>query len=384
MKIAVNTRYLLRDKMEGFGVYSHEILRRMVAAHPDDDFQFYFDRAFDSKFVYGPNVHPRVLWPQARHPILYHIWYQMRLRRNLHRERPDVFFSPDSYVPLGMSVSAVITVHDVAPRRFPDHITRSQRRYYLRNMPRFLEQAAHLITVSDFSKREIEHFYEVPGEKITVVHNGVGAQFVPVPDKMQQHMRERYAGGKPYFLYVGAIHPRKNVARLINAFDALKSNVQSDIQLVLAGATSWKAQEVSDAIQKAKHSNEVHQVGYVEAGELPGLIGSALAMCYVSLYEGFGMPVLEAMACGVPVIVSCETSSGAALSEVAGDAALQVDPNATDEIAEAMQRIIEDESLRSNLAQRGLDRAQSFSWDRAAEETYAILSRVATRNYGKS
>ncbi|MDX1478787.1 MAG: glycosyltransferase family 1 protein [Saprospiraceae bacterium] len=384
MRIAVNTRFLLRDKMEGFGVYTHEILRRMVQAHPTDKFRCYYDRTANPSFRYGENATQIVLWPPARHPLLYHLWYQVRLKHDLMRNRPDVFFSPYGYMPKGLRLPTVLTVHDVAPRRYPQHITRAHRTYYLRNMPRFLEEARQIISVSEFSRREIIQFYQVPPEKISVVYNGVSSAFVPVSPSDQKAVRARLTGGRPYFLYVGAIHPRKNLVALVQAFDIFKHTTNNDVQLVIVGARSWKTAQVSQAIANAEYQDDIHQIGYAPDDALPTIVGSALAMCYVSLYEGFGMPVLEAMSCGVPVLTSSADSTGAALAEVAGGAAIEVDPVAEEDIAGGMARLADDPALRRQLSEAGLQRARQFSWDRAADETYTILARAARRTTGKS
>ncbi|MDX1406579.1 MAG: glycosyltransferase family 1 protein [Saprospiraceae bacterium] len=377
MYIGINTRFLIREKLEGFGVYTDEIVQRLVQAHPDDRFRCYFDRAVDQRFRYGPNMEPVSLWPPARHPLLYRLWYDVRLKADLRRHRPDVFFSPDGYMPTGSGVPVVLTVHDVAPRRFPDHLTRMHRRYYLHHMPRYLEQAAHIITVSEFSRREIMHWYRIPEAKISVIHNGVSSGFAPLSPADQQATRRKLTGGKPYLLYVGAIHPRKNVEALVRAFDIFKHTTNNDVQLIIAGARSWKTSSVSEAINAAEYQEEIHQVGYVAEGDLPAMIGGALAMCYVSLYEGFGMPVLEAMASGVPVLTSSADSTGAALAEVAGEAGIQVDPQSEEEIAAGMARIAGDRPLRQALIEAGIHRARMFSWDTAAQKTYDVLRRLA-------
>lgn len=376
MQIAVNTRFLLPVKLEGFGVYSDEILKRMANGNPDDSFAFYFDRKFDSRYKYSDNVTLKSIFPPARHPILFYIWFQMRLRKELITTQPDVFFSPDSFMPMGINIPSVITIHDTAYMRFPEHIGKSQLTYYQRYMPKFVEEAAHIITVSKFSKREICHFYDVDPDKVTVIYNGVSSRFKPVDEATRLSVQKQYSEGKPFFLYVGAIHPRKNIARLIEAFDLYKQKTNSDMQLLIAGRHSWHFDDVLDAHRSAKRGKDVHMIGYISHDDLPSVIGSAFALTYVSLYEGFGLPVIEAMACGVPVLTSSAKSSGAVLAEVAGDAAVTVDPENVEAIAVSMQRLYEDVSLYKQLCRSGVAHASRYSWDKAAFETFDVLKNV--------
>lgn len=364
-------------KLEGFGVYTDELLKRMAIENPSDTFTFYFDRKFDTCYHYSDNVTLRSIFPPARHPVLFYIWFQMRLKQKLLATKPDVFFSPDSFMPLGMHIPSVITIHDVAYMRFSDYIGKSHLAYYQRYMPKFVAEAAHIITVSEFSKKEICHFYEVDPGRVTVIYNGVSPRFKPVDLVTRQQIQNQYSDGKPYFLYVGAIHPRKNIARLIEAFDKYKQKSKSNMQLLIVGRHSWHFDDVIDAHKQAKYSQDIRMIGYVGFEKLPDIVGSAHALTYVSLYEGFGLPVIEAMACGVPVITSSARSTGAVMAEVAGDAAITVDPESVEDIAEAMHRVSEDVSLHDQLCKAGIDQARQYSWDISASKTYGILKNVS-------
>ena len=374
MHIAVNTRFLIKDHLEGFGVYTHEVLQRIVTRGADD-FDFYFDRPFDQQFVYSDNVRPHVLSPPARHPILFYWWYQKRLRSAVDRLKPDVLFSPDSYMPLGSKTPTVITVHDVAPMRHPEHITRAQWMYYKHFMPKFLKEAAHIITVSHFSKREIVELFRIDAQRISVIYNGVSPEYRAADQSSVMEAGKKYADGNRYFIYVGAMHPRKNVETLIQAFDRFKREGQSDVQLLLVGRKSWKTGNIDRAIAACANPSSVRQCGFVNNSELRALMTGALGLCYISLYEGFGLPVLEAMACGTPVITSSEASSGAVLAEVAGEAALLVDPLDITAISKAMVRLFDDDQLRHALHLKGIERAKLFNWEDSARQTYDVLTR---------
>lgn len=370
MRIAINTRFLIPGRLEGFGIYTYEIVRRIARDHPGDALDLCFDRPPAGQFRFATPVRTIHIPPAARHPFLFYIWYQWMLRLRLQTLHPDVFFSPDGFMPLGMKIPTVITIHDVAPLRFPEHMDFWQRQYYRHFMPRFAREAAHVITVSRFSKREIVSRLGVPDGKVTVVYNGVGDQFRPVNEEDRKHILKEFSGGKPYFLYVGAIHPRKNVAHILRAFDRFRQAHGGQQNLVVAGRKSWKFGDVEKTLAGLKYAGNVHMHGYVHGDDLPALIGSATALIYVSLYEGFGMPVVEAMACGTPVIASRE----GAIAEVAGDSALLVDPDSEEELVAAMSVMDQNPSARRQWSERGLKRAGLFDWDRCAEETYRILS----------
>lgn len=377
MRIAVNTRFLLSKGLTGFGVYTHEIMRRLVTAQPTDEFAFCFDRKFDPSFIYGDNVRGVCLYPPARHTILFHVWYQLRLKSFVKKWNADILFSPDSFMPLGLNTPSVITVHDVAYKRFPDMISRDQLRYYETFMPKYIDQATHIITVSEFSKREICQFYDVDPTKITVIYNGVSEEFTPMGNSEQQVVRQEYSDGCRYLLYVGAIHPRKNLATMIRSYDHFRERSSENVKLIIAGGQTWQTQDVKSALEASPNRSDIQLLGHVTPEELPRLVASATAMVYISLYEGFGLPVIESLACGIPAIVSSAESTSAVLTEVGGQAVLQVDPNDIESVASGMLRIIEDAELHSELAGRAVDRAKLFNWDNAAARTYEVLKIMA-------
>lgn len=380
MQIAVNTRFLIKERLEGFGHYTHEILSRIVQNHIEHTYRFYFDRPFSPEFLYSNQVKGKALFPPARHPLLFYLWYQFSLRRAINSCLPDVFFSPDSFMPLRLQCPSVITVHDIAHQCYPEAISWAQRQYYSHFMPRFLNEAAAVITVSEFSKREILKHYPVSAEKITVIYNGIGAAYKPLPEVERQEIRQQYTQGCPYFLFVGAIHPRKNVARLIEAYTLFRTAGGEQVKLLIAGRKSWDYGDVEQAIAASPYLADIVFTGYVSSSMLAKITASAHALCYVSLYEGFGLPVAEAMACGVPVIVSQDSAQ----SEIAGDAGLHVDPMNIESIMHGMQQVISDNKLREQLVQAGSERSKIFSWDVAAHKTYAILEAVAQGHVHKN
>jgi glycosyltransferase involved in cell wall biosynthesis len=372
MRIAVNTRFLLHDQLEGIGIVTDEVMKRMVSAHPEDQFDYYFDRRHHDRFVQSPNIQAHDFPPVTRLPVLIRWWLNQPVRKHVTKSKADVFFSPDGFIPLGMSVPKVSMFHDVAYLRYPEHLQPRIRRFYAKWIPRYMAYTNHIITVSEFSKKEIIEGYGVSPEKISVVYNGTTHTYKPLDALQKESVRRQYTQGRPYLLYLGAIHPRKNVLTLIKAFEHFKSTVASDFQLVVAGRKAWHTEDVFLAIENSKFKKEIHLPGYVPTAHAVHLVGAATAMVNPSFYEGFGLPLVEAMASGVPVICSNVSS----FPEVAGDAALLFDPDNVDELSHQLHSVTCDDKVRLQLILRGLERAKFFSWDKAADNIYGILRQV--------
>ena len=370
--IAVNTRFLIKDKLEGIGLFTYESLKHITQAHPEIDFYFLFDRDFDSEFVFSENVKPVVLFPQARHPVLWYWWFEISVARWLSKNKPDLFLSTDGYGCLKTEVPQVLVMHDLAFEHFKDHVPFLTKKYYEYFMPRFAKKAERIATVSEFSKQDIVKQYKVPAEKIDVVYNGAKEIYQPASKEVKLKIRERYSEGKNYFICVGSIHPRKNVKNLLLAFEKFKEETKSDYQLLIVGRKAWDFNEVDEAHEQMKFKNEVKFLGTVPPNELGEIVASAFAMVYVSLFEGFGIPIVEAMSCDVPVITSNTTS----MPEAAGDAALLVNPNSVEEISSAMKKLAEDSSLRNSLVEKGRIQIKKFSWDLTAHKLWKYCSLV--------
>jgi glycosyltransferase involved in cell wall biosynthesis len=372
MRIAVNARHMMQDRLEGIGTVSHEVMRRIVAAHPEDLFDYYFDRPYQSRFIHGPNVMPHVLGPPARLPALIRYWLKYPVRKDVMIRKSDVFFSPDGFVPLTLKVPKVSIVHDVAFFRYPEYFTPRIRTFYKKWMPLYLKHTDHIITVSNFSKSELIACYQVPSEKISVVYNGVTSGFEPMNPDQIQAFRNKHTKGKPYFFYLGAIHPRKNVITLIRAFEKFKSMTKGDHLLVIGGRVSWDTDDVMDAVTQSRWKEDILMPGFLEGDHSRHWMAAAHTLVYPSLYEGFGLPLLEAMACGVPVI----SSNSSSLPEVGGDAALYFNPTDAEQLAHHMNSIVVNDGIRMELIDKGFNRIKEFSWDKAAVETYEVLLKT--------
>ncbi|MBL0036776.1 MAG: glycosyltransferase family 4 protein [Flavobacteriales bacterium] len=371
MRIAVNTRLLLADKLEGIGWFAHETLSRITKAHPEHTFLFLFDRPYDPRFVYGPNVIPIVVPPPTRHPLLYRLWFGLMVPRILRKHKADLFLSPDGFLSLSTDVPQLSVMHDLNFEHYPEDLPAAYSRYYRSFFPRFAQKAARIVTVSEFSKQDIVKHYAVPDERIDVVHNGVSAVYAPLVVEEQRLVREQRTGGAPYLICVGSMHARKNVARLLLAFDRIAAE-QPALRLVFVGEQMFHDPRMEEAWAQVKHKDRVVFTGRLGQKELRRTLGAAMALVYVSYFEGFGIPVAEAMKCGVPVVCANATS----LPEVAGDAALYCDPFNVDDIAQAMRTITSDPSLRERLSAAGLQRAERYTWDRTAEGLWASVERM--------
>jgi glycosyltransferase involved in cell wall biosynthesis len=375
MKIAVNTRFLLTDYLEGYGYFIHETLRRMVKDHPEHEFLFLFDRPFDKRFVFGSNVKAIVAGPPARHPVLWKWWYDIQVPRLLKKHKADVFLSCDGFCSLTTKIPQCLVVHDLSFIHYPSFISKSHLLFYKHFTSKFLEKAKSIATVSTFSKNDIMAQYKISEEKITVVYSAGKEIFHPVDFTTQELTRNKYTSGKNYFVYTGAIHPRKNLMQLLKAFSVFKKRQKSDWKLVLAGRLAWKYEHFKESLKTYKYRDDVVLTGYMEEQELVNLIGSAYAMVYPSLFEGFGVPVVEAMRCHIPVVTSLNSS----MQEIAVDAALFANSRDHTDIADKMMMLYKDESLRNRLIQKGIERVKEFSWDRTAELLWKALMKAFIR-----
>ncbi|MDQ3196440.1 MAG: glycosyltransferase family 4 protein [Pseudomonadota bacterium] len=372
MHIVVNTRLMMKDRLDGIGWFSYETLRRITAGHLEHRFTFVFDRPAAAEFVFSDNVRHVVLPPHAGRPLLTRVWLDVSLYAFLLRAKPDLLISPDGALPIHSKVPALAVIHDINFAHRPADLPFSSRQYYNRMFPRYARKAARIATVSAYSKADIAETYGIPAEKIDVVYNGCNTGYQPVGEATRREVKARYTEGCDYFVFVGSLHPRKNINGLVQAFDRFKSASGSALKLLIVGASYW-----SDAASEAKfgqlrHKDDVIFTGRLAQQELFSVFASALAMTYVPFFEGFGIPLLEAMSCDVPVVTSAATS----MPEIAGDAALLVDPDSIEAIAAAMQRIAGDAALRCALIEKGRIRRQHFSWDSTAQRLWQAAEKV--------
>lgn len=362
--IAVNTRLLLKNRLEGLGMFTHETLKRIVLAHPEHQFTFLFDRPFDDSFIYADNVKGEVLFPQARHPFLYYLWFEWSIAKKLKQIKPDLFLSPDGYASLRSKTPQLAVIHDINFEHFPEYFDWAHKWHYRHYFPKYAHKAKRIATVSEFSKQDIVNLYQVNPEKIDVVYNGINPAYVPIAEEIQEATRLKYTNGKPYFVFIGGLYPRKNLIRLVEAFGIFKSQTQSEVKLIIVGKGNKFTQPFYDFLEQSEWKNEVFLAGRIDPDEeVRNILGSALALTYVSTFEGFGIPIIEAMQCHTPVV----TSNTSCLPEIGGNAAIYVDPFSPESIAKGMQEIYQNDSLKTELITNGSEQIQQFSWDKTAQ-----------------
>ncbi|RYZ25217.1 MAG: glycosyltransferase family 1 protein [Chitinophagaceae bacterium] len=374
MVIAVNTRFLLAENLEGFGYFTKEVLQRLVNNYPQHRFHFFFDRPFDESFIFSSNVTAHILTPPARHPLLWKYWFDIKVSSRLKKIKADVFFSPDGQCSLSTKVPQCIVVHDLGFLHYPEGYKKSHLHYYKHYTPWFVKKAKSVLTVSNFSKQDIINRYQTEEVKINIVYNGIKESFSPIGFEEQNPVKDKYTSGTEYFLYAGAIHPRKNLINLLKAFSKFKKRLQSSMKLVLAGRLAWKNNEFLELLKTYKYKDDVVLTGYLEESELTRLMASAYAFVYPSLFEGFGVPVVEAMKCGVPVL----TSKASSMEEISEGVALYFDPQNIDDMADKLMRIYKDEDGRRALIEKGLLVAKKYSWEKTADAVWESIIKTAS------
>lgn len=350
--------------------YSGELLRALLASGSPHRWRLYFrDAPPAGVWPASPPVEQRVI-PFPR------LWTHVRLSWEMLAAPPDLLFVPAHVLPLVCPRRRVVTVHDLGYHFFPQAHTRSARRYLEWSTRRNARLATLVIADSQATRRDIASVYGTPAEKIRVVYPGRNEAIRRVEDAERiAGVRRKFGLPEEYLLYLGTLQPRKNLVRLIEAYVRVRGRWEGASPcpaLVLAGKPGWMSEDILTAPRRLDAEGAVIFPGYIPAEDVPALLSGARAFLFPSLYEGFGFPVLEAMACGTPVL--CSNSSS--LPEVAGEAALFVDPMDVEDIAAGIQRILTDAPMRVALVERGLRQVERFSWARAARETLAVLEEA--------
>lgn len=372
MNIAVNTRLLLKNKLEGIGWFTYETLKRITQNHPEHQFYFIFDRPYSKEFIFSDNITPIVIGPPARHPVLYYYWFEKSVSKVLKEINADIFISPDGYLSLRSNVKSIPVIHDINFMHRPKDFPIGLRNYYLYFFPRFAQKAHKIVTVSEFSKKDISEQFSINPNSIDVVYNGSNQIYEPSTKEDIQKTKNEFTQGKGYFIFVGALSPRKNVANLLTAFNSFKRKTKSDLKLVIVGEKMFKTRKMKDAFNQMDYKNDVIFTGRKSPEELKRLYGAALALTFVPYFEGFGIPIIEAMNCETAVITSDVTS----MPEVSGDAAALVDPLSIDSIASAMVKVYEDENFRNQLIEKGKIQREKFSWNQTANRFWESIEKV--------
>lgn len=381
MKIAFESQLFLKGNKTGIPWFADNIIKEL-AQMPDCECQCDFFSAGCSReqlkevekykelgismnsCCWFHNVFYKLLWPFVHLP--YHCFF------GNNREITQFF---NFVVPPGVRGKCVTVIHDMAYMAYPETVNKKTQNWLRLTMKGSCRRADAVVTVSEFSKREIIRYLGVSPEKITVVYNGVDLGFYR-PDYGEDQVelaKKKYHIAGEYFLYLGTLEPRKNVERIIEAYALLKEegNVQLPF-LVIAGGKGWLYETIFERVKELDLENQIIFTGYVAERDVPLLMNGARAFLFPSLYEGFGIPPIEAMACGTAVI----TSNAASLPEVVGEAAIKVDPYRIDELAVAMGQIASDDELRERLRKTGLEHVQKYTWHNAAVTMRALYDRL--------
>ncbi|MCQ2606611.1 MAG: glycosyltransferase family 4 protein [Bacteroidales bacterium] len=372
MKIVINTRLLIKGRIDGISRFTYETVKRMCVNHPEHQFYLLFDRMYDKSFVFSENVKPIIVPFQARHPFLWWFWFHSQLPRVIKALQPDVFVSTDGYSVVEGSVPIVDVIHDLNFEHFPEHLPYLVRKYYQKYFPQYAQKATRIATVSEYSKQDIHSLYNVPLDSIDVVYNGVSSSFQPLIETEKNLIKQKYTDSKNYFVYAGTLHPRKNIENLFKAFSVFKSQTQSDMKLVIVGEAMFLSKTIQQEYDKHAYKSDIVFTGRVSDKDLNYLLGASFAMTYVPFFEGFGIPILEAFACGVPVITSNCTS----MPEVAGEAALLCDPHDVDSIAKAMVELFIKPNVYAQLLTNATIQLEKFSWDKTAAALLACIEKA--------
>jgi len=371
MIIAVNTRLLLPDKIEGIGRFTRETLSIITQEHPEHQFVFIFDRKYAEEFIFSGNITPVTCFPPARHPLLWYWFFEQGIPPILKKAKADLFLSPDGWLSLKTPVKSLPVIHDLNFFHFPEFVPYHIRHYYNYFFPRFVKKAERIATVSEFTRNDIATRFNYAKDRIDVVHNGASNGFLPLGITEQQIVRDAYTQGCPYFLFVGLIHPRKNLSNLISAFDSFRQTFHSDVKLLIAGSRKWWTDDMQQAYEQCSFHDEIILLGRVKDDDLKKITASALGMVYVSHFEGFGIPVLESMYCDTPVI--CSNTS--ALPEVGGNAVLYAVPSDVESIKSAMLKLCRDPELRNDLIHKARVQRAKFSWEQTAGLLWSSIEK---------
>lgn len=362
MRIGINARLLLQNRLEGIGWHALELISRIIKAHPEHEFVLFYDRRQDILVPPGSNIQPVIVYPPSRHPLL--MWWWCRaLSREVRNARLDVFYSPEVLIPHKADVPILLTIHDLSPLLLPDSLHSS---YYRRLLPLNAARADHIFTVSRFSKSEIKHHLKVLPEKVSVVYNAARSVFKPVSKEIKQTIRDQFTRGNPYFIYLGSIHDRKNVDKVIQAFDHFHKKYNYGHYLVIAGKFMGHHKKAKQALLESANASKIIQVGYQPDPMVAALLASADALINLSGYEGFGMPLVEAFQAGTPVIAA----RASCYPEIVGEAAILVDLDNLESVNEAMRQVI---LQPGQYAKAGLDRVKDFDWDKSGRQVWESI-----------
>lgn len=381
-RIAIDCRSMHRSQ-GGIGRYADELTRALAQFDSPHRFEILHGASLPERFDQTDPDPDRVVRHGFATGMIDPVWEQLHLPTELARLEVDLYHATCFVLPVARgNVRSVATIHDVVFRVHPEWVEPWLREYLDRWTEVSLELADRIVTVSSWSRDEIVRIYRTDPARITVIHNGVSARFSPAPAAEIERMRTKYSLPERFFLYLGAIEPKKNIDLLLDAcrWRLDRSGASRPCPLVLAGATGGQRYDLDGAISVRRLGEHVRRLGYIADEDVPAVLSAARVFVYPSLYEGFGLPILEAMACGTPVIAA----RASATPEIVGEAALLVDPTDPMDLAASIDRMLEDDELRRGCRERGLARATELSWDRCARQHLALYDELLAAQPAKA
>ncbi len=370
--IAINCWVLRNKQLDGIGYFTINTISRVIKNHPEVHFQILCDKKFTENYFDLPNVSKHRIFPALRHPLLYVFYMEIVLPFFLRKHRPDLFVSAEGFLSLLSGCKQVPVIYDINFEHKPEGLKLQNRLYFRFFFKRFVRKAKRIITISEYSKQDISSFYKIAPAKIDNVSCGINSNFEPLDPDTIQSVRNKWCNGKPYFFFVGSMHPRKNINRLIEAYNLFRQNSGADIKLLLAGSILWSKSDIKETYNSSPFKEDIIFTGRLSDADLQQALGAAFALSFVPVFEGFGLPIVEAMQSGVPVICSNVTS----MPEAGGDAVLYVDPYNVPDIAAAMEKLWGDDELRQQLIAKGNIQKEYFSWDKTAILFWDSLEKV--------
>lgn len=373
MRIGIEATAYYKN-IAGSGVYARNIINIWKKKEGNKNTIFLFSSKRPSEIDLGKkkNIFARLI-----NGIKDILWMQIVLPIKLKKNNVDILFCPTFLGPIFSHCPTIVTILDMSFIRYPQTLDRLFLFYVKILLPLIKKRANVILTISEFSKMEIIKLLKVPKEKIKVIYGGCDEKFNVISDEVGiNKVKNKYKLSQKFILNVGTLEPRKNITSLIAAFNELKKKQLIDHKLVLCGPKGWHYKDIFKKIKELKLENEIIFLGFIPEEDLPFLYNVAQVFVYPSLYEGFGLPVLEAMSCGCPVI----TSNVSSLPEIVGNSAILVDSLNTEELEQAILKVIKNKDLRKDLIKKGIERSKMFSWEKAAEDAFAILKRIFKNN----
>ena len=370
MTIAVNACFLNNEHLTGNGNFIVECFSRLAEKFSHHRFIFISDKPVNEKYIASKNITSVITGPQIKNPLLLQYWLNYKVPAVLRKNKADVFFSI-GHCSLRTKVPQCLMVNELSFLHHPHFFTRSWFRFYKKNMPNFFNNAKVVVTASQFLKQDVINFYKIKEGKIDVVYQGINKIFIPVNWQQKEAIKEKNTAGKEYFLYTGEIHSNKNLINLLKAFSFFKKRQKSNMQLVLATTATVKDPSFNQSLAAYKYKDEVKLLNNLAIETLAAITAAAYALVYPVFYEGFCATTLEAMQAGVPVITSNKT----VMPEICGDAALYINPDDFNDIADKMMLLFKDENKRDELISKGRQQADKYNWDKTTKLLWQAMEK---------